>query len=65
MVEKAITVPRSPCTWTVKPEGGHTWEEEAQRGVSLDVIGGMEAATTFIAPHQTPPDRIYVKKTSE
>ena len=32
MVEKAITVPRSPCTWMVKPEGGHIGEEEVQRG---------------------------------
>jgi len=31
ITEKAIIVLRSPCTWMVKPEGGHIGEEEFQR----------------------------------
>ena len=32
MAEEAITVPRSPCTWTVKPKEGHIGEEKFQKG---------------------------------
>ena len=31
MAEEAITVPRSPCTRTIRPEGGHTGKEELHR----------------------------------
>ena len=31
MAKEGITVPRSPCTRTVRPEWGHTREEELQR----------------------------------
>ena len=31
MAEEAITVPRSPCTWTIRLEGGHTGKEELHR----------------------------------
>ena len=64
--EEANTVPRSLYTQTVKLERqamatsmahyqrGHTIEEELQKGVSPNVIGGMVAVTTFNAPHQNP-----------
>ena len=45
---------KSPCTQMVRPGGATLGRKSFKEGVSPDVIGGMEAATTFIVPHQTP-----------
>ena len=37
-----------------KTRGATLGRKSFKEGVSPDVIGGMEAATTFIVPHQTP-----------